>query len=112
MVVTTTSEETNISDRASDTGMLAEAQDVSGDGVQAWTSATRSTTLYLHAAAAVEVEVEVSPDGGSTWYTLPESPVVFGEQGDDAVKIEYDFNRIRLTGSNATNVTAQVREVV
>lgn len=111
MVVNTFSEETNISERASGQGQLADAEDISG-GVEAKTSDTRSTTLYLSADAAVDVTVEVSPDGGETWYTLPESPAAFDKAGDDAIKIAYDFNRIRLSASDATAVTAQLREVV
>lgn len=117
MVVETTSEETNITERASGTGQLADAEDISG-GKTARTSATESTTLYLSVAAAVDVTVEASPDGGSTWYTLPESPLKLDAPGadadtnDTAVKFGYDFDRLRLSASNGTAITAQLREVV
>ncbi len=112
MVVNTTSEETSITERASGVGQLADAADISGDGVEARTSASESTTLFLSVEGAVDVTVEVSPDGGETWYVLPESPAAFDAAGDDAIKIAYDFNRIRLSASDGTAVTAQIREVV
>ncbi len=112
MVVNTFSEETNISERASGQGQLADAEDISG-GVEARTSDTRSTTLYLSVDGAVNITVEVSPDGGETWYVLPESPLKFSAKGDDAIHFRYDFNRLRLESDDGTvDVTAQLREVV
>jgi len=111
MVVHTSSEETNISDREGGHGLLAEAENIS-TGAVAKTSNTASTTLYLYADGAVDVTVEATPDGGEHWYVLPESPVSFDQAGDDAIRLAYDFNRLRLSASNGTAVTAQLREVV
>lgn len=69
-------------------------------------------TIYLSADGAVEVSVHLSPDGGSTWYEAPESPVKFAAAGDEMVHIKYNCDRVRLTTNNATGVQAQVREVM
>lgn len=111
MTVNTRSETTNISDRSGGQAKLADAENIS-TGATAETANTASTTLYLHVEGAVDITVEASPDGGETWYVLPESPVQFTAAGDNAVQFGYDFNRIRVTGSNSTAVTAQLREVV
>lgn len=71
-----------------------------------------SMTLLLNAAAAVDVTVEVSPNGGTDTYEIPESPIQFAAAGDDVVRITYDVNWIRLTGSNTTAVLAQIRELI
>jgi len=68
-------------------------------------------TLFLHAAAAIDITIELSPDGGVTWYTPTESPIEFAAVGDDIIEFGYDATHIRLTGSNASLVTAQVRGV-
>jgi hypothetical protein len=118
MVVHTSSEQTNISSRDAGSALLADAANIS-TGVTASASASESTTLYVAVDGAVELTVEASPDGGSTWFVLPESPLSLdapaqGEDtNDDAVVFGYDFNRLRLTASTAdVSVTAAIREVV
>lgn len=112
MVVHTSSEQTNISSRDAGSALLADAANIS-TGVTAAASASESTTLFLSVDGAVEVTVEVSPNGGETWFTLPESPVKFGGTGDDAIQFRYDFDRLRLTSNDAdVAVTAALREVV
>jgi hypothetical protein len=113
MTVEVSSEATNISRRDGGTAKLADAENISGDGVEARTSNTTSTTLYLSVDGAVTISVEVSPDGGSTWYVLPESPVKFSGSDDNAIRFAYDFNRLRVSSDDASvDVTAQLREVV
>jgi hypothetical protein len=112
MPLGTNAETANITGRD---GSLRELQPEPGDisgGVEAAVGDVQSLTLYLSASGAVEVTVEASADGGENYFTLPESPVVFGGAGDDAVLINYDMNRIKLTGSDGTNVQALLREVV
>ena len=118
MTVNTNSERTNISDREGGSALLADAANLSA-GVTAKTSDVDSATLYLSVDGAVEVEVEASPDGGETWFVLPESPLDLAapadgeDTRDDAVVFRYDFNRLRLTSSDAgVAVTAAIREVV
>lgn len=112
MPVESTTEIENITGRD---GRLRELQPEPGDisgGVAATVGDVSSLTLYLAASGAVQVTVEASADGGETYFTLPESPVSFAEAGDDAILINYDMNKIRLTASDGTNVQAILREVV
>lgn len=112
MPVESTTEIENITGRD---GRLRELQPEPGDisgGVEAAVGDVSSLTLYLSAAGAVTVTVKASPDGGETWFALPESPVEFTEADDDAILINYDMNRIELSGSDGTDVQAILREVV
>jgi len=68
-------------------------------------------TLYTHVAGAIDITVELSPDGGGTWYEIPESPLSYSEETDDANEVGYNGTDIRLTGSNTTDVTADVRGI-
>lgn len=98
--------------RAGDhTGLTDGAEDISS-GVETEIANVLAFTLYVGAQGAVDVTVDLSPDGGTTWFEAPESPVTFSEAGSDITRIEYHASRIRLTGSNTTNVEATVREVV
>jgi len=96
---------------AGESGLTDGAEDITGS-VEAEVDDVSAFTLFLGAQGAVDVEVELSPDDGSTWYEAPESPVSFGEGGAEVVHIRYNVTNIRLTGSDATPVEAQVREVV
>lgn len=91
------------------------AEDISGGVTAAMGTGSgdsESATLYLAADGAVEVTVEFSPDGGSTWREpAAESPVVFDAAGGDLVHIEYNATDIRITGSNGTGVDADLRVV-
>lgn len=93
-----------------ETVSICDAADISG-GVTAELSNYSRWTLYIHVAGAIDITVELSPDGGSTWYEIPESALSYSAAADDVLEMGYDATRIRLTGSNATNVTAQVRGV-
>ncbi|RLI73912.1 hypothetical protein DRP04_15250 [Archaeoglobales archaeon] len=68
-------------------------------------------TLYLKAAAAMDIKIELSPDGGTTWYEIPDSPISFSAAGDDVLEVGYDATHIKLTGSTTDAVTAQIRGV-
>jgi len=89
---------------------IANAEDISA-GVTASLANFDRWTLLLNAAGAIDITVEISPDGGTTWYEIPESPLSFSGAGDKTEELGYDATNIRLTGSNATNVTSQVRGV-
>jgi len=89
---------------------IASAEDISG-GVTAELSNYDRWTLFIHVAAAVDITVELSPDDGDTWYEIPESVLSYGGAADDALEFGYDATHIRLTGSNTTDTTAQVRGV-
>lgn len=87
-------------------------QDISG-GVETDVSNVDAVTIYLDVAGAVNVTVEFSPDDGANWYEpAAESPVEFSSAGTDLVHVEYNVDRLRLTGSDSTGVKAQIREVV
>jgi hypothetical protein len=88
---------------------LASAADIS-TGVSASVSA-KAHTLMINTDAAIDITVEVSPDAGTNWYEIPESPFSYGSASQDVAKIEYNMDQIRLTGSNSTTaVTAQLAE--
>lgn len=91
---------------------LTDGQEDISDGTSVEVGDVTAFSLYLSAAGAVIIDVELSPDGGSTWYTAPESPVEFTESDDDIVHIEYNATNVRLTGQSTTLVEAQLREVV
>jgi len=90
---------------------LADNEDISG-GVSQEVKDVSSFTVYLSAGSAVDVTVELSPDGGTTWYEPEESPVSIDGSTDGVERISYDCNKLRLTGSDTTPVTAKIREVV
>jgi len=81
--------------------------DISG-GVTASLRNYDSWTLYTHVAGAIDITVELSPDNGDTWYEIPESPLSYSEATDDVNVIDYNGTDIRLTGSNTTDVTADI----
>jgi len=89
---------------------IASAADISA-GVTAALNNFKRWTLFLHAAAAIDITVELSPDGGTTWFTIPESPISFSAAGDDVIEFGYDATNIRLTGSTTDAVTAIIRGV-
>jgi hypothetical protein len=66
-------------------------------------------------ANPINITMELSPDAvvgvgvGQTFYTIPESPIIFTDAGEDALEFGYDATNIRITGSNAVHVSAQVR---
>jgi len=69
-----------------------------------------SATLYIAAEGAMDVTIEFSPDGGSTWYEpADKSPIGFNSAGEDVAYIEYDASQIRVTGSNSTKVNLDLR---
>jgi len=92
-------------------GLTDGAEDIS-TGTASELGDTSSWTLYLGAEGAVDVEVSLSPDGGETWYVAPESPVSFSEADADIIKMGYDATAVRIKGSDATAVEAQIYEVV
>jgi hypothetical protein len=112
MSLETTTEIDELKGRAGREAKVADAEDISG-GVEAAISNVASFTLYLDVAGSVDLTLELSPDGGETWYEpRDESPISFGGDDSDLYRIVYDADRIRLTGSDGTAVTAQIREVV
>lgn len=88
------------------------SQDISS-GVEREVADVTAFTIFIQAAGAVDVTVEFSPDGGTTWYEpKKESPVSFSGANTDLVHVDYNATNVRLTGSDATGVNAQIREVV
>jgi len=68
-------------------------------------------TLYLDGSDASDITVEISPDGGTTVYEIPESPLSYGAAFVDVNIIDYNCNWIRLTTSAAITITAQIRGI-
>lgn len=91
---------------------IATAEDISGAGKTGTLKNYLRWTLYLKAADAISITVLLSPDGGTTVYEVPESPIVFSAASDEMIQFGYDANYIKLVGSNGNNVTAQVRGVL
>jgi len=89
---------------------ICSAADISG-GVTAELDDYRDWSLFIHVGGAIDITVELSPDGGTTWYEIPESVLSYSATADDVLEIGYSADMIRLTGSNATSTTAQVRGV-
>lgn len=102
---------TEVADRSANTYQLASSEDISS-GVSQSLSDNESFTLFLNANGSIEVTVSLSPDGGTTSYEVTESPVSFSSAGDETIKLSYDTDWIEISGSNTTNVTAQIREII
>jgi len=93
-----------------ETVSICDSEDIS-DGVTASLGNYDGWTLYTHVAGAIDITVELSSDNGDTWYEIPESPLSYSEETDDANVIDYKATDIRLTGSNTTDVTSQIRGI-
>lgn len=111
MAVETNTQVDEIAGRKGYENRVADAEDISG-GVEHAIGNVPAFSLWLSVGGAIDITVEASPDGGATWYELPESQITFSGAADDVKHISYNMNRIRLTGSDATAVTAQIREVM
>jgi len=91
-----------------------EEKDLTG-GVEVDVGDVSAFTLYLgvSTATAVDVEVYLSPDGGTNYYEPDESPVSVPSDDTSAVEhIPYNASAVKLVASNDTPVKAQLREVV
>ena len=88
---------------------ICESADISG-GVEKEVGNYRRWTLYIHAEGAIDVTIKLSPDGAN-WYEPDESPISFSAAGDKVIEMGYDAYKVKLTGSNTTPVTAQIRGV-
>jgi len=112
MVVETSTEIEELKGRLASASQLADSEDTS-NGVETVIGDVQSYTLFLDVGGAVDLTVELSPDGGETWFEpRDESPISFGGSNTDVYWFEYDADRLKLTGSNDTPVSAQIREVV
>ena len=89
---------------------IASAEDISAGKTAALKNFKR-WTLYLKVAAAMDITIELSPDGETTWFEVPESPISFSAAGDNIIEMGYDATHIRLTASTTDNVTALIRGV-
>lgn len=94
---------------------LVDVQFPAGDinaGVEADLKGYERWTLYLSGTAGDEIKIELSPDGGTTYYELDggESPVTLDGNGVLTIEMGYDGNSIRLTNETGTDATAaQIR---
>jgi hypothetical protein len=85
---------------------IAASDDISG-GVSQNINQYMRWTLYFKVVAAIDITVELSPDG-STYYEIDESPISFSSSGDKVFEIGYTGTNIRFTGSNTTSTTIQL----
>ena len=88
---------------------IASAEDISA-GKTATLKNFKRWTLFLKTADAIDITVELSPDG-STYFTIPESPIKFASADDDVIEMGYNAKTIKLTGSNTSAVTAIIRGI-
>jgi len=88
---------------------IASAEDISAGKTAALKNFKR-WTLFLKTADAIDITVELSPDG-STYFTIPESPIKFASADDDVIEMGYNAKTIKLTGSNTSAVTAIIRGI-
>jgi len=100
----------SVTDHDENTYTVVTSADIS-TGVSQSLNAGQSLTIFINVAGVIDITVEVSPDGGTTWYTLDESPYSFSSSGDRVEEIGYRATDIRFTGSNTTNTTIQILEV-
>ncbi|WP_232703153.1 hypothetical protein [Halobacterium wangiae] len=99
---------------AGESGLTEGEEDIS-DGIDVEVGDVSAFTLYLgvSTATAVDVQVFLSPDGGTNWYEPDESPVSLPSDDESAVEhIPYNASAVRLVESSGTPVKAQIREVV
>jgi len=96
-----------VTGRDSDEQTIAEGEDIS-NGKSITLNNYNQYTLMLHVDGAIDITVEVSPDGGKNWFEIPESPFSYGSAQDDTKEMGYDADMIKLTGSNTSLVTAKV----
>jgi len=98
---------TEVVGRDSDVQTIADSEDIS-EGVSITLNNYNQYTLMLHVDGSIDITVELSPDGGVNWFEIPESPLSYGSAQDDVKEMGYDADMIKLTGSNATLVTAKI----
>jgi len=96
-----------VSGRNSDVQTIADSEDIS-NGASITLNNYNQYTLMLHVDGSIDITVELSPDSGTNWFEIPESKLSYGSAQDDVLEMGYDADMIRLTGSNATSVTAKV----
>ena len=99
-----------VSNRDGDTLDISNTADISG-GVNKDIPNFSKYSLFLATGGAIDITVRLSPDGGSTNYLIDESPISFGGAGEKVIELGYTANHIILVGSNANNVTSQIRGV-
>lgn len=63
-------------------------------------------TLYVHTTAAMDITIEVSPDGGQNFYSLNTKTTSGAE--DIVFNINEVFDSIKITGSTPDTITAQL----
>lgn len=90
---------------------IASEEDISL-GVTADLQNFKLFTLYLTVTAACDITVELSPDGGTTWFEEPDSPHIYVGAGDDFINLPYAANAIKVSSTTADNVTAKGRGVL
>lgn len=101
----------NIQGRASAPRQLADSEDISG-GVEAQLGNYSRLTLFLDVEGAVDIEIEFSPDGENWYSPVTDSPISYDSATTDVLEIGYVADRLRLTATDGTTVSAQVYEVV
>jgi len=84
---------------------ICESKDISS-GIETTLKAYDRWTLYLKAAGAVDIKIELYD--GVEYHEIDESPISFGSAGSRVLSMGYDAYKIKLTGSNTTAVTARI----
>ncbi|UWG46576.1 hypothetical protein HSRCO_0277 [Halanaeroarchaeum sp. HSR-CO] len=106
-----------LSSRASSKSDVSASEDLSG-GKEVPVGDVTKFTVFLKVEGAVDVDIELSPDG-ENWYrpgeadnTPDESPIKFTSAGTEIVALGYAADYVRVTATNDTPVSVQVKEVV
>jgi len=102
--------EKELGERAGEHLVAADAEDISA-GIEQVLKDYSRLTFYVHVDGAIDITVEMSPDGGTHWFEIPESPLSYSDVADDVLEVGYDGDRLRITGSNTTATTFIVRGV-
>lgn len=98
-------------EREAESLTVAAVKDISGGVTQALDNYSR-WTVYASAAGAIDITFDLSPNNATTWFTLPESPIVISSSSDKkAIEMGYDATDVRFTGSNITEVIIIIRGV-
>ncbi len=98
----------NIYNKHGDFVNVASNEDISG-GVAAELPNFSKWTLYLDAAAAIDITISLSPDN-DMFYPL-EEVIEFAAAGYEVIEFGFTAMTILIEGSNAELVTAQIRGV-
>jgi hypothetical protein len=89
---------------------LADSSDISG-GVSASVSSS-SFALLISGTGGDTLKIEVSPDGGTSWYETDESHagITINSNGEQTIQVEYSCTAVRVTNESTALTTVEMVE--